>query len=128
METQQTACLEAPESRALWLDRRSDRFQSHQQPLPEVRHSHRVWRDQHQARASGERFAKAHAGMDPERLGGERYLAHLLRLSGLWGQRCGDFQQAVSFARRDCKLESGEKNANDHERTNVRTRSGRTPA
>jgi hypothetical protein len=53
--------------------------------------------------------------MDSERLGRERNLAYLLRLTGLWGQRRRDFQQPVSFARRYRELESGEKDADDHE-------------
>jgi hypothetical protein len=114
VQPHQTASLEAAEPRPLGLDRRSNRLKADEQPLPEIRYSHRVRRYELQPRTPGKRFSQGHSGMDAEGLGRERYLAYLLHASGLGCQSGGHLQQLIAVARSDGELEAGKQNADDH--------------
>ena len=108
MEPQQPSGVKAGETRPLGLDRRADRLQPDEQPLPGIGHAGRVGRNQHQAGAAGQRLAQPHPGMDAERLGGERHLAHLLAAPGSGASAAGSLQQPGPIAGGDGELEAGE--------------------
>ena len=93
VHSQQPAGIEARQTGKLGLDRRPDRLEPHQQPLPAVRDADRVGWDQQQPGAARERLSQAHPGMNAVSLGSERNLPHLLPSPGLRGKRDGNSEQ-----------------------------------
>ncbi len=107
------------------LDRGPDPLQPGQHRLPCARRALRVGRDQPQARAARERLADPHPGVDAERLRGPRDLSHDLRPVWLRRQRERLPQQLAPGAHRRQQLESGDEDADDHNRTYVRMSASR---
>ena len=93
-----------------------------QHRLPRARRALRVGRDQPQARAARERLADPHPGLDAERLRRPRDLTHDLRAVRLRCQRERLPQQLAPGPHRRQQLESGDEDADDHNRTYVRIR------
>ena len=68
IQPEQSTRIETNEPRAFRLDRRSDRLEAYEQPLPGVGHAGGVGCDQRETRAAGERLAEGDPRMDAERL------------------------------------------------------------
>ncbi len=95
------------------LDRGADGLEGRDHALPVVRHRDRIRRHEGQPRATRERLSQAHAGMDPERLGGLRNLADELLAPRLGGQRGRASQQRRAPAGGNGPLESRKHRADD---------------
>ena len=70
VQPQQPARVEAHQSGSLGLDSCADRLQTHQQPLPHVGDTGRIWWDQRQLRTAGKCLPHAHPRVDAKRLRG----------------------------------------------------------
>ena len=113
VQSHQTRGVEADETRPFGLDRRPDRLQAHEQPLPRVGDPDRVRWHEHQPRTACQRLPQLHPGVDAERLSRERHLSHLLHSAGLWSQRRGRLQEFGTIAGGDGQLEPREENTDD---------------
>lgn len=104
MQSQQPGGVEADQARSLWLDRRADRLEPHEQPLPRVADPHRIGGHEHEPRTAGQGLPHAHPWMHPERLCGQRDLSHLLHRPRLGSERCRRLQELRAVTGGDRQL------------------------
>ncbi len=128
MQPQQASRVEADETGTLRLDRRPDRLQPHEQPLPHVGDAGGIGWHERQLGTACERLTQTHSGVYSERLRRDRNFSHLLDAAGLRGERRGRVQQLSPIVGCDRELKAREKDADDHlNRTHVRISSGWIP-
>ncbi len=101
-------------------------LQQAEQPLPLVRHAGGVGRDEPQRRAAGERLPQPQPGAHAVGLGGRGGLADQLLAPRLRRERDRAGGQRLAPAGGDGELEAGDLDADDQERTHVRTRGKRS--
>ena len=92
--------------------------------VPERAHALGVGRHEPQRRAARHRLAQPHAAHHAEGLGRRRHLPHHLLAPGLGRQRGRLGEQRPPVPESGQELEAGVEDADDHDRTHVRIRSG----
>ena len=113
VQAAKAARVEAGEPGTVGLDRRADRLECPDDPLPRVGDPDRVGRHERQTRAARERLAQAHPGMDAERLGRVRDLADELLAARLRCEGGRPLQERLAPAGGDGELESWKHYADD---------------
>ena len=113
MQSNQTRGVKADETRPFGLNRRPDRLQANEQPLPRVGDPHRVRWHEHQPGTACQRLPQLHPSVNAKRLSRERHLSHLLHSAGFWSQRRGCLQEFGTIAGSDGQLEPREENTDD---------------